>query len=82
MAPTQDAQALIPQTCECYQLHSRRDFTDMIEGTVCEIGRSAWLTEMCLRQSYKPLKTETFLWLLSEMQQKRSAADIFQQAGS
>ena len=54
----------------------------MIEVTVCEIGRSAWLTEMCLSQSYKPLKTEAFLWLLSEMQQKRRAVDIFQQAGS
>ena len=54
----------------------------MAEVTVCEIGRSAWLTEICSIQSYEPLKTEKFLWLLSEMQQKRRAADIFQQAGS
>ena len=81
MAPSQNAQALIPQTCECYQLHSRRDFTDMIEVTLCELGRSARLTEMCSIQSYKPLKTEKFLWLLSEMQQKRRAVGIFQQAG-
>lgn len=42
----------------------------MIEVTVCELGRSARLTEMCSIQSYKPLKTEKFLWLLSEMQQR------------
>ena len=48
----------------------------MTEVTVREIGRSAWLTEMFSIQSYEPLKTEKFLWPLSEMQRMFSSRTI------